>query len=1260
MFSVKTPLQPLVRLLCTTLLLFSSVLVFANDYQKAWEALARNDRQTARQLLEKALKNPATAADAALTLLYLETFDGHEDQEKAADLWRTASKSLKDPYPYLFPLWFNSAVIGGYGRKSNDNLKLMKELMADPKCPGTYKTAIQYALGHHYRTKSDFEEMNKAWRASTSIVAWQFVGPFDNLSGSGFEKNYAPIAQPEPSATFKSTYNADIQWFTPKVQESESWITPSFYVRYKTGITFAQSFVTAPSDLDAILAVGFTGNIRVWVNDRLLISEQEYRRTDFDLYKTKCQLKKGMNRVLVQLGYEDEDYPNFCIRFVDAQSNMIPGLASSATYAPYPKDKSTAAATPIPFFAETFFEQKVKNEPENLLNYILLAETYLRSEKSQEGLEVIEKAIAKQPDNSVLRFYRIQALVKTNNRTELTQEFQRMKDADPTALTSLIIRYEEEKDNERYDEAEKILDERVSRYGEDEEVLEERVRLLGEQNKMEDLLKLIDEAHRRYPENTFFNEMVHNVALMLRKDPQAAIAINEQFLKKKYVISVVNQTIRECFEVGENNKAIKMITQLSEIFPASAEYYEQLFDYYYGTKDNKKAKQAIETLLGLAPYHAQYHDNAAKLAEQMGDEKAALRSYQKALHYNPNDFDARRRIRELQSETDLVTLLPQNDVYDLIKKSKGPGKSGEHDWYYILDECATILYPERCSETYYTVVAKVLNEKGIDTWKENSLGFNPWRQRLIVEKAEVVKPNGSKFTAEQNGNEIVFTNLAKGDAVYLRYRIVSYAYGRMAREHWDSYAFNAFIPSEISRYALLAPKDLVFDYKTVNFDLPPKEKTVENYKLYTWETFNELALKRENLMPRRVDIGKNIYVSTIRDWQEIANWYADLSSIQAKQDYEVQQAVQALFPTGQTFTPLQKAQKIYEFVVKNISYSSVSFRQSAYVPQKASKVLQTKLGDCKDLSTLYAAMAREVGLEANLVLFSTRDNGETAMPLPAVEFNHCIVKVNAGGQTYYLELTDPNLPFGSLPNDDLGGLALEIPFNGKGAKPGIYNLYPDNRIRDYRHQTAQIVIKNRDLNVTAQTTVSGIPSRNLRGTYATLNTDKQIEEMQKSIGGKFSNPVTVKNVAFGALDQLRDTLQFHLNYNVRNEVIEVGNLKTFRVPFYYYYLKSDAFQEETRNFPINYWEYEDADEYREDISIEVPEGKQLSEIPKNVALSFGGTSYSLTYEKKSPTSLRVVRHIKVSRANIPVKDYPAFRTFLDEVVAAENRYVAFK
>ena len=1244
-------------LLFIVISIFSTPALFADNYQKAWEALAKNDRKAAREFLEKALNEPEHAADAALTLVVLETFDGNVNE--SSDAWQKALTTLKDPYPYYFPLWFHEALAGDYGQKNNRQEKMLEKLIDDPNCPGIYKAAAQYSLGHHYLSESKFKDMRAAWNSTSNVTQWQFAGPFDNLAGSGFDKNYGPIAHPEPVAVFKSTYDADIQWFKPETYVIEGWIPTIYYVRYSSGVVFAQTFVTAPSDMDAVLALGFTGNIRVWVNDQLLISEQEYLKTEYDVFKTKCHLQKGNNRVLVQIGFEDQEYPNFNLRFIDERSNMIPGLTSSAVYTPY--TKGTAKKEPmIPFFPETFFEQKIKSEPENLLNYILLAKTYLRSDKNQEANSVILKALEKAPDNSLLHMEYISILSKMDNRTELTRELQHIKENDPYCAASYEIRFQENMKSEQYDAAEKEASEYERNYGLDENLYEDYIKLYVAQEKVKEAVTTIQDASEAYPNNAFFNEMMHNIALRLRKDPQGANRINEQFLKRNFGIPTARQLIQEYFEMGQNDRAVRMLLDLSEQFPGNVIYLEQLYNYYYSKKDNKKAGQYIAMLLAQAPFHAAYHEYAAQLNEQSGNNNSALTSFQKALKYNPNDFDVRRRIRELENRTNLNTLLPQNDPYELIKKSKLQDKSREFDWYYILDERATILYPEGCSETYYTVVLKVLNEKGIDDWKEATLGYNQYRQRLIVEKAEVVKPGGSKFTAEQNGNELVFTNLEKGDAVYLRYRIVSYAYGRMAREFWDTYAFNAFVPTEISRYVLLCPKNLDFDIKTVQTELKPVTREADDFKIYTWETLNEPAMKEESLMPPRIDICRSLSVSTIHEWKEIADWYSDLSTLQSKQDHEVQQAVKNLFPEGKTFSPEEKARRIYEYIVKNIRYSSVSFRQSAFMPQKASSVLQTKLGDCKDLSTLYAAMAREAGLEANLVLLNTRDNGEESLNLPSVDFNHCIIKVKAGNQVWHLELTDSNLPFGSLPNGDIGGLALEIPFNGTGAATGIFKLSPKNRTTDYRHQQVQIDIKNRDLSILTHATLSGAITRNLRDDYANLSREKQLEEMQRLVGKRFSNPVTLKDVSFGALDQLQDTLQYHMLYNVRNEIIEIGELKTFRVPFYYTFIKPDVFQEETRSFPINYGEYEDADDYLEDITVNLPQGKQLSDIPKDLILGFGGIEYSLTYKKLSATSLQIIRRIKVNRNNIPASEYTAFRTFVDEVVNAENRYVAYK
>ena len=135
----------------------------------------------------------------------------------------------------------------------------------------------------------------------------------------------------------------------------------------------------------------------------------------------------------------------------------------------------------------------------------------------------------------------------------------------------------------------------------------------------------------------------------------------------------------------------------------------------------------------------------------------------------------------------------------------------------------------------------------------------------------------------------------------------------------------------------------------------------------------------------------------------------------------------------------ERAKRIYYYIMNNFNYSFVEFKQSGYVPQKPAKTISSKLGDCKDFSTLYATLARKAGLDVNLVLILTSDYGKKSLVLPSQDFNHCIVKVNIDGKEQFLELTDKNMPFKSVPNSLLNATGLEIPYMSNVGKE--YNLF---------------------------------------------------------------------------------------------------------------------------------------------------------------------------------------------------------------------------
>src|SRR5215212_3744224 len=172
------------------------------NYEKAWKALNENNRKDAEQFLKQAINETASYGDAYITGLYLKTYNGKS--EEITDFGQTFYNKSENPYPYIYALWFNDAVLGAYGKKNYDHqLKIIDKIIADEKAPGTLVGAANYQKGVNLLFSAEFGKMQRYFDAVGSIQNWQFTGPFENLSESGFFKNYGPLEHPEPAAVFK-------------------------------------------------------------------------------------------------------------------------------------------------------------------------------------------------------------------------------------------------------------------------------------------------------------------------------------------------------------------------------------------------------------------------------------------------------------------------------------------------------------------------------------------------------------------------------------------------------------------------------------------------------------------------------------------------------------------------------------------------------------------------------------------------------------------------------------------------------------------------------------------------------------------------------------------------------------------------------------------------------------------------------------------------------------------------------------------------
>ncbi len=1231
-----------------------------NAYENAWKALNENNRIEAAKLFSTAQGDAATFQDAYISNIYLASYNGKE--KLITDFAKSFYEKAENPYPYVFALWFNQAVLGETGKKYFPHqIKLIDALMADEKAPGTLVASANYQKGMHNLFSNDFDKTQKYYDAVGNIRNWQYTGPFENLSESGFYKNYGPLEHPEPGSVFKSLTNADVKWITPSAEITDGWTPVCYQFNKQTAIVYAQNFVTSPSDQEVYCNIGVTGSIKVWINDELVISESKERLTDMDTYTVKYNLKKGVNRVLVQVGFTSTEYPNFNLRLTDEKFKQIQTITGSPTYAAYPRATGNKKYSLVPHFAESYFMNKIAKDPDNLLNYLLLTDVYLRSKKIIEARNLMSDAILKAPNNCLLKMKLIEVLIKENNRTLLLEEIEKVKQLDPESLVVMELNIKEFFDNQKFEDGAAELEKRISLHGEDESTGAYKILLLIHENKYEELVKEAEKMYAKYPNNSKMVQLMYTIKKDVYKDKRGAMKVYETFMKDNYDYGVYDTYASLLTEQGNNGKALDIKKDLAEKFPYSSAGFYGLSKYYYTTKSYDKAEENINKALAISPYNENYWEQLGDVKNEQKFTKPALDAYNKSLLYDPNQYNIINKIRKLNGKPEANKLFPETDINKTIKDDKlADAKNTDYGYYIILDEKNVIIYPGGANEEYCTMILRITNEKGVDEYKESSIGYGS-SQNLLIEKAEIIKKNQSKIEGERNGNQVVFTNLEVGDVIVFKYRMQSFVYGRFAKEYWDKYFFSGQIYTSLTNYNMLVPASQKIDYVNSNMKLQPVIKDVEDFKMYSWTVAKPEPIKDEPLMPVLADVSPVLHISTIPAWKEIADWYTDICNNKAEEDFEIIALYKKLFPEGQkSITQFQKAKIIYDYIEANIRYSSVSFRQSAFVPQRPSNTLTTRLGDCKDLSSLFVTLAHMAGINAQMVLVDTRDNGEKQILLPSVEFNHCIAKAVLDSKSYYVELTDNYLPFTSLPNNLNGAVILEIPSKNMSDKTDLQLLKAPNRTRDVIKRVMDIKPAESDLNITIKTVLYGNSSSTVRGNYVNLDTEKQVQEMEKTVAGRYKNIVKLEKVSFTELDKLNDSIMYTYNFKVKNEVSEIGSLQTFRIAYPDVVASLDKFSSDERLYPVEYWSYEDVDTYETVVNITAPAGKKFFEVPASETLSYKGIKFTMQYSLKAPDKLVVTRKFVNDRKNIPAEDYAAFKSFFEKVVKAEQKFIAYK
>ncbi|MEL6657121.1 MAG: DUF3857 domain-containing protein, partial [Bacteroidota bacterium] len=968
--------------------------------------------------------------------------------------------------------------------------------------------------------------------------------------------------------------------------------------------------------------------------------------------------KAGNNRILIQLGASEIDRCNFLLRITDTNGTGLDNLSFTTQYSEYPKAAGEVGEA-IADETEAFFLDKIEQEPDVMENYLVLSQYYVSNDLLFQAKKTLKQARQKWPNSTYLLFQEIVANAKDNNRTVTATLVEELKQKNTTGASALGYLYDDARESNNLEEMDRLIDKMESIEGKSTNVLQRRIGMANERDQRERMFDLIEEAYELHPDHYRFVYLKFLVESEANNNMRAGIKILRRYLEDNYSEEATSQLASAHFQQGDIDKGLNTYTELIENNPIATGYYSRLSSIYFNMGNYRKAEEYLEECLEIAPYVDSYHQTLANSYSEMGRTDEAKSAFQKAIYYNPYNYEARRQLRIIQSLPDIFESFIPTDPYALFEAAPD-GSAYPNDHSIILaNNIQRMIYPDGGSEEKHTLVVKVFNTDGIDTWKEYSIPVYD-NQDGSIEKAEVLKKNGARIEAETNGGYVVFSNLEEGDAIHLTYRLQNYFSGKLANHFWGNHFFELFLPIAQSRLEIKVKDGTEFAYRVENGDLEPRIEKDGGYEHYVWEVKDVPAIQYEPLMPTLSDVGATLHYSSLPDWDYIADWYSDLAQAKAKGDFEVESTAQELFPTGEQLDDRQKVERIYNYIVKNIRYRSVSFLQSGLIPQKASTTISAKQGDCKDVSTLFVALAATQGIDANLVLVNTRNNGEKEMMLPSIDFNHCIVQLPMEGKDFFVELTSENLPFAASGPSTKGAFALEIP------KKGATSINTEAEILASGVQVAATVRRTSDVSfngnsmlVSKSSTKTGTAASGMRNSYKNLGDDMQRKNMQEAINQEAPG-IRLQNLEFvSGLDNNDPAVEYQYSYEIPDVFTEISGLYILGLPFADD-LKNPAFMAEAdRSHPLNLWQYFNITLEEETLNINIPEGFTLAEVPASTKVETANVLYELNFTNEG-NKLTVQRVFELREDITSADDYTELKQAIEQIVKADSQRIAFK
>jgi tetratricopeptide (TPR) repeat protein len=1226
--------------------------------ERGWELFFQNKYQEAKNVFLRARVDESKNPEVLFGLFY--TYSALRDYDKAFLMLQNALQNVDDPNPYLYALTLTQEWTSITKSKRKQVIRLLKQYSERKDSIQFYPYNIYLRIGLMYQQMNDVKKAGTWFDKLGDVRKWRLIGPFENISGSGFDKVFPPEKEFQSEKMYKGKNDVPVWWFQPDEIRLDHWLDMTNYFAFDEAVFYANTFVQADQEKEVLIRIGTSGFVKIFLNDQVILSVPEERNNDMDTYIVKVKLAKGWNRILVKNGFAEKNKCNFLLRITDLQGNPLPDEDFSFWYHDYPTDFQVSPVR-IGLPPEQYFRTKIKEAKIPYLYQLLLIATYLHNDKNQLAEKIIRKLLDRFPVSVLLNQIMIEALYRGLKTDVVSLYEQRILQKAPDSYEAFDLRIKRLFQSNNMEKLKSEIKRFEKKFGRDELFFQASIFLYSQMEEREKLIKTVEEAYKRYPDNWTFVSLKATIEASLKRRIDNAIYYLKNYIKHHGEREPILTLIDVYLKIGNPSAALSLFDDLLKLFPSNPDFYYMKSDVLFQLGRSYDSHTVIQKAIRICP-------NSGVLYEKLGDSLKEGRdaremsesdlqkvkdAYQKALEFNPTMYSVREKLRSIFYKKPISELFETHDINQIVHEIKIPDRYKNEPAVRMLYYERRVFYPEGASEKWVEKAYKIQNKEGVDDLKEITIYFNYGSEDLQIEEAYLIKENGDRIEPDQDGNQLVFKSLEEGDIIYFRYHLVDYYSGMLSKHIWGEFDFNNYYPTLLSHFSLLLPRGKKLHYQSNIDSLDVSMTEIEDFVRYDWKTINIDGIRHEYAMLNKTDVARKLVYSSIPDWATIVQWYLDVSEGAYKPTFEIKEQFRKLIPDSGSMSLEEKIARIYEFVTNDIRYSSVPFRQSGIIPQKARAVLLTKIGDCKDKATLFLSFAKLLGVEAYYVLVNTVNDALKKLVLPGIEFNHAMVAINLNGKLKYLDLTANDYPYGTLPGADKGAFALLI-------KPGVqapFRLPERDEIPSVikRIRTVELQ-KDHSIKVVMKAERSGATAGSFRNSYRGKSEEEKKKILLNSIGNEYSN---LKLLSFDIqnLDTVSPVIRYMYDFTVPYFVQEAGSFKILKLEWADRFNSAKLISYEKRHFPF-YFVLDFRDEY-EEVRIHLPKEYRIMEKPESIEIHSPFFDYEISYSLRG-NDIVATRYFSPKKKIIEVDEYEKFKTDFSKMFQHENIQLVLK